>query len=244
MPPTTPADNGTAKTYLACKLYGSGTGIEHLDATNLNALAETLRTRLSSDLFGNFHIQGSKAGGDTRHGQLQDVISLVNKIEEFRTTMDKYIAMHTPKEAVVAEKPINLNKKWKEVIDRAVEEQVDARLRDLALRVDRLDVEVKQSQKKGTSGALKSKCVESDDIATRQALDKVDRRVDGVMRTQKERRDVEERRAETTRSQGERIHELEYAVSRLEGIDRRLDGLDSFRNDVFTDLTKLFDKVF
>ena len=130
-----------------CEQCGTNTGLERIDATKLNTLLGSLTDGLSRDAHGNFFVEGAKTGKDTRHGQLGDLFSLMSRLEGFKTTMDRYIALHAPKEVVKTEKPVSINQNMKAIVAELVEQQVANRLRDLSIGNERLGDRVAELEK-------------------------------------------------------------------------------------------------
>ncbi|KAI7153631.1 hypothetical protein KC316_g14696 [Hortaea werneckii] len=134
-----------------CNACGSNTGLERLDASKLNQLLDHVRTRLSSDLYGNLFIEGGSLARDKRHGDLGELFNLMAKLDSFKASMDKYIELHTPKEAPKPEKPGKLNESMSAMVRNIVEAQVEARFRDMNIRYERLEEQVKNSQPAGNA---------------------------------------------------------------------------------------------
>ncbi|KAK4570165.1 hypothetical protein LTR86_002245 [Recurvomyces mirabilis] len=124
-----------------CEHCGTNTGLERIDGTKVNDLVDSLRERLSRDVHGNFFLEGAKTGKDTRHGQLGDLFSLLANLEGFKTAMDKYIALHAPKEVVKPEKPVTINQNLTPVVEAMIERLTSNRFRDLSIRCERLEEE-------------------------------------------------------------------------------------------------------
>ncbi|GAB1739218.1 hypothetical protein NU219Hw_g3967t1 [Hortaea werneckii] len=129
-----------------CSTCGNNTGLERLDASKLNHLLDHVRTRLSSDLYGNLFIEGGNLAKDKRHGNLGELFNLMAKLDSVKASMDKYIELHTPKEAPKPEKPGKLNENMSAMVRNIVEAQVEARFRDVNIRCDRLEEQSKNSQ--------------------------------------------------------------------------------------------------
>ncbi|KAI7538365.1 hypothetical protein KC331_g10406 [Hortaea werneckii] len=132
-----------------CNACGSNTGLERLDASKLNQLLDHVRTRLSSDLYGNLFIEGGSLARDKRHGDLGELFTLMAKLDSFKASMDKYIELHAPKEAPKPEKPGKLNENMSAMVRNIVETQVEARFRDVNIRCDRLEEQAKNNQPAG-----------------------------------------------------------------------------------------------
>ncbi|KAK3073623.1 hypothetical protein LTR53_004633 [Teratosphaeriaceae sp. CCFEE 6253] len=215
-----------------CEHCGTNTGLERINATKLNSLLQSLTGRLSRDISGNFFVEGSKTGKDTRHGQLGDLFSLMSRLEGFKTTMDWYITLHAPKEVVKSEKQVSINQNIKAVVAELVEQQVANRLRDLSIRCDRVE-EVQTRQKfaedrcKELISRLKKAAANSgnvrkaedaayDDTATKEALATLDAKIRGIARAQAKHEantdalEVWQERQET------RIFKLKRGVSELQ----------------------------
>ncbi|KAK5697912.1 hypothetical protein LTR97_006871 [Elasticomyces elasticus] len=224
MPPTpsTPAVPVDA----ICNSCGTNTGLDRIDATKLNDLFNTLTNRLSRDVQGNFFVEGAKTGKDTRHGQLGDLYSLRAQLDGFKTTMDKYIALHAPKEKEMDEKPasINMNKNQKAAIAEMVESQVKERFRDLSIRCERLEEDVsKVKDRKGGAkagaGVMKT---QHDDCPANAAIARVNKRLDEVLRDQ-----AAQKLAAKTSNIGGRVTELKNAVADIELWKNRKDAQQS-----------------
>ncbi|KAK4956821.1 hypothetical protein LTR10_006349 [Elasticomyces elasticus] len=186
MPPT--PSTSAAPADPICNSCGTNTGLDRIDATKLNDLFNTLTNRLSRDVQGNFFVEGAKTGKDTRHGQLGDLYSLRAQLDGFKTTMDKYITLHAPKEKEAEEKPasINVNKSQKAAIAEMVETQVKERFRDLSIRCERLEEDVsKVKERKGGAkagaGVMKT---QHDDCPANAAINKLTKRLDIVVKDQ------------------------------------------------------------
>ncbi|KAI7474791.1 hypothetical protein KC351_g10452 [Hortaea werneckii] len=136
-----------------CNSCGSNTGLERLDASKLNLLLDHVRTRLSSDFYGNLFIEGGNLAKDKRHGDLGELFNLMAKLDSFKASMDKYIELHTPKEAPKPEKPGKLNENMSAMVRNIVETQVEARFRDVNIRYERLKEQLKNSQPAGNTKA-------------------------------------------------------------------------------------------
>ncbi|KAK5680323.1 hypothetical protein LTS10_007250 [Elasticomyces elasticus] len=123
MPPPTPPETTTTASSTAsdptCITCGNNTGLERIDGTKLNRLAETLIKHLSSDVHGNWTVKGSRTtvGKDPRLGQLVEVTSLRTELGEFRAVFERYIALHAPKELVETDKPLTMNKNMRVMHD-------------------------------------------------------------------------------------------------------------------------------
>ncbi|KAI7201170.1 hypothetical protein KC343_g10424 [Hortaea werneckii] len=168
-----------------CNSCGSNTGLERLDASKLNQLLDHVRTRLSSDFYGNLFIEGGNLAKDKRHGDLGELFNLMAKLDSFKASMDKYIELHTPKEAPKPEKPGKLNENMSATVRNIVELQVEARFRDLTIRCERLEEQLKNSQSAGNEKAVKAKQANSIKIA--ELENKVD---DNKKATAREIRDI------------------------------------------------------
>ncbi|KAI6898086.1 hypothetical protein KC318_g10642 [Hortaea werneckii] len=129
-----------------CNACGSNTGLERLDASKLNHLLDHVRTRLSSDLYGNLFIEGGNLAKDKRHGDLGELFNLMAKLDSVKASMDKYIELHTPKEAPKPEKLGKLNENMSTMVRNIVEAQVEARFRDMNVRYERLEEQLKNIQ--------------------------------------------------------------------------------------------------
>lgn len=134
-----------------CNACGSNTGLERLDASKLNQLLDHVRTRLSSDFYGNLFIEGGNLAKDKRHGDLGELFNLMAKLDSFKASMDKYIELHTPKEVPKPEKPGKLNENMSAMVRNIVEAQVEARFRDVNIRCDRLEEQSKNNQPAGNA---------------------------------------------------------------------------------------------
>ncbi|KAI6818292.1 hypothetical protein KC332_g10188 [Hortaea werneckii] len=134
-----------------CNSCGSNTGLERLDASKLNQLLDHVRTRLSSDFYGNLFIEGGNLAKDKRHGDLGELFNLMAKLDSFKASMDKYIELHMPKEAPKPEKPGKLNENTSAMVRNIVEAQVEARFRDVNIRCDRLEEQSKNNQPVGNA---------------------------------------------------------------------------------------------
>ncbi|KAK5680322.1 hypothetical protein LTS10_007249 [Elasticomyces elasticus] len=217
--PAVPAD-------AICNSCGTNTGLDRIDATKLNDLFNTLTNRLSRDVQGNFFVEGAKTGKDTRHGQLGDLYSLRAQLDGFKTTMDKYIALHAPKEKEAEEKPasMNMNKNQKAVIAEMVESQMKERFRDLSIRCERLEEDVsKVKDRKGGAkagaGVMKT---QHDDCPANAAIARVNKRLDEVLRDQ-----ATQKLAAKTLNIGGRVTELKNAVAEIELWKKRKDTQQS-----------------
>ncbi|KAK5706949.1 hypothetical protein LTR17_021146 [Elasticomyces elasticus] len=244
MPPAPSAPAAPADAI--CNSCGTNTGLDRIDATKLNDLFNTLTNRLSRDVQGNFFVEGAKTGKDTRHGkalqghrfykhvptmlhfkgQLGDLYSLRAQLDGFKTTMDKYIALHAPKEKEAEEKPasMNMNKNQKAVIAEMVESQVKERFRDLSIRCERLEEDVsKVKDRKGGAkagaGVMKT---QHDDCPANAAIARVNKRLDEVLRDQ-----ATQKLAAKTSNIGGRVTELKNAVAEIELWKKRKDTQQS-----------------
>ncbi|KAI7221189.1 hypothetical protein KC333_g1914 [Hortaea werneckii] len=139
-----------------CNACGSNTGLERLDASKLNQLLDHVRTRLSSDLYGNLFIEGGNLAKDKRHGDLGELFNLMAKLDSFKASMDKYIELHTPKEAPKPEKPGKLNESMSAMVRNIVEAQVEARFRDVNIRCERLEEQLKNLKNSQPAGNAKN----------------------------------------------------------------------------------------
>ncbi|KAK4547701.1 hypothetical protein LTR36_000659 [Oleoguttula mirabilis] len=128
-----------------CNSCGTNTGLDRIDATRLNELLESVKQRLSRDVYGNIFIKGGNLGNDKRHGQLGEVFSLMSRLEGFKVTMDNYIALHAPKKTVETAKTGKANENLTAAIQGVVEAQVSGQLRDLSIRCERLEDRVQKS---------------------------------------------------------------------------------------------------
>jgi hypothetical protein len=146
-PSSSTASQSAAKDSI-CDQCGTNTGLERIDGTKLNDLLDNVRDRLCRDAHGNFFIKGAKTGKDTRHGQLGDLFSLLSRLEDFKSTMDRYIALHMPKPVVKPERSVTVNQIQSNAIKEIVDEHVANRIRDLQIRCSRLE----EAQKKGVKG--------------------------------------------------------------------------------------------
>ncbi|KAK3111643.1 hypothetical protein LTR53_012904 [Teratosphaeriaceae sp. CCFEE 6253] len=222
MPPASSSASPSEASATICEQCGTNTGLERIDATKLNSLLESLTSRLSRDVNGNFFVEGSKTGKDTRYGQLGDLFSLMSRLEGFKTIMDKYITLHTPKEVVKPEKPVSINQNIKAVVAELVEQQVATRLRDLSVRCDRLeDAQAKQpgpSSKKtrtGFAGAVES--VKYDHSANKREFAQLKAEIAAVAKVQAKH---EERKTAPVspffRTSGAGVERLGSAINNLE----------------------------
>ncbi|KAK5715080.1 hypothetical protein LTR15_010496 [Elasticomyces elasticus] len=192
MPPTQPSTitvQGAATAATAdpiCTPCGTNTGLERIDATKLNTLLTSLTERLSRDAHGNFFVQGARTGKDTRHGQLGELFSLVTRLEGFKTTMDKYIELHSPKDVPEAEKSTSLNKSTRATMESVIDSRVEARFRDLQLRCERLEAdELRRKQADAKAEEDKQNRAAAGGVPkTKDVLAKLTLKVDEVVRAQ------------------------------------------------------------
>ncbi|KAK3679501.1 hypothetical protein LTR78_001062 [Recurvomyces mirabilis] len=226
-----------------CENCGTNIGLQRIDGTKVNDLVDCLRDRLSRDVHGNFFLEGAKTGKDTRHGQLGDLFSLLANLEGFKATMDKHIALHSPKEVVKPEKPITMNQNMTAVVKSMVEQMMDGQLRDLSIRCERLEGELKDVKKsRNLTVAKVSKTAStgtesSHSAAARKVVSaevaKVETRLTTTVSTQVANLDlriagVTNKQSESS-THGDRIHDLE----RANGIsDYDIRGLEARMADV------------
>ena len=79
-----------------------GTHLEDLDIPKINELLEFLLERLTTDVYGNFHLKGQRLAKDGRLMQLQEVVALKDELEKLRTIVERKIEatnMESAKEA-------------------------------------------------------------------------------------------------------------------------------------------------
>lgn len=235
--PLAPAEQGQD---CVCTQCGTNTGLERIDATKVNELVDALRSRLSRDVHGNFFVEGAKTGKDTRHGQLGDLFSLMSHLENFQGTMDRYIALHGPKEVVEVEKPVTLNKSMRAAMKSMIEEETSERLRSLTIRCERLEEETKAAKSKqlqkagGTSVKASSKQPLSAEVA------KLDSRVTTLAQTQAASREHGQHIAglgKVTASQATLLRSLQTEVAALSRYDelytRKHESLEQEVTDLY-----------
>ncbi|KAK5706950.1 hypothetical protein LTR17_021147 [Elasticomyces elasticus] len=204
MPPPTPPETTTTASSTAsdptCITCGNNTGIERIDGTKLNRLAETLIKHLSSDVHGNWTVKGNRTtvGKDPRLGQLVEVTSLRTELGEFRAVFERYIALHAPKELVETDKPLTMNKNMRALVDKMVEEKLDKETSALRNRVEVLEEAERARKKVEDKSKINGKpqkvvdlpptarVVKYDDSTLKAGLQKVSDRIDDAVRVQDE----------------------------------------------------------
>ncbi|KAK3651308.1 hypothetical protein LTR56_005765 [Elasticomyces elasticus] len=183
----------TASVDPVCNSCGTNTGLDRIDATKINGLLDIITSRLSSDVFGNWFIEGAK-GKDSRLGQLTEITSLKGELEAFKTSIDKYIALHEPKEV---EKPVNMNKGMRATVDKMVEEKLSKEIQGLKEEVkqlreaeaarktveDRSKINGKAVPGSGSYGPF-PKAAKHDDCPANTAINKLAKRIDTVVKDQ------------------------------------------------------------
>ncbi|KAK5739321.1 hypothetical protein LTR17_005427 [Elasticomyces elasticus] len=191
MPPKSTAP--TASLDAICNSCGTNTGLDRIDATKINGLLDTITHRLSSDVYGNWFIEGAK-GKDSRLGQLTEITSLKGELEAFKTSIDKYIALHAPKDA---EKPVNMNKGMRATVDKMVDEKLQKEIQGLRDEVkhlreaetarktveDRSKINGKTVPSSGSYGPF-PKAAKHDDCPANAAINKLTKRLDTVVKDQ------------------------------------------------------------
>ncbi|KAK5128334.1 hypothetical protein LTR85_003002 [Meristemomyces frigidus] len=115
-----------------------------IDATKLNALLEDVRGRLTTDIYGNWTINGSKLANDPRHGALGLVFQLVKELEGVKAIMDKQSSTQSGVTGLEAKKAGKCGNSTLSTIRSEIEQQLSTPLNDLKLRCERLE---EQSQK-------------------------------------------------------------------------------------------------
>jgi len=108
------------------------------DATELDSLLVEIRAKLSSDVFGNFRIEGARTTNDPRHAGLGIVIKLMDELEVMKTAMEKISLAPTPETITENKKPGKANNNVLSTIRNAVEQQLDGPIRDMRIEIDRL----------------------------------------------------------------------------------------------------------
>ncbi|KAK5715078.1 hypothetical protein LTR15_010494 [Elasticomyces elasticus] len=191
MPPKSIAP--TASVDPTCNSCGTNTGLERIDATKINGLLDTITNRLSSDVYGNWFIEGAK-GKDSRLGQLTEITSLKGELEAFKTSIDKYIALHAPKEV---EKPATMNKGMRATVDKMVVEKLQKEIQGLRDEVkhlreaeaarkvveDRSKINGKTVPTSGSYGPF-PKAAKHDDCPANAAMNKLTKRLDTDVKDQ------------------------------------------------------------
>ncbi|EMC92984.1 hypothetical protein BAUCODRAFT_269198 [Baudoinia panamericana UAMH 10762] len=221
--PSTPATSPSPSQHPPpiCEHCGTNTGLERIDASKLNDLLESVRGRLSRDIHGNFFIKGGKTGHDTRPGQLSELFSLVHRLEAFKTTMDRYSALHAPKEVVKVERPMALTEKQTAMIDELIQKRTGDGFRDLRIRCDRLECETASSQtrkKKGAlAGAMATMSLEPDGTtyASSSSLVKLQTRVRILEENLKAAQAKDVKRDEEAHEMKDALHKLQNAHIRV-----------------------------
>lgn len=79
-----------------------------VDAAKLNRLLDFVRERLTTDVYGNFNIQGDRLAKDGRHTKLREVVELNGLLQDVKGLLERKnetLGMETPHEGRKTGKP-------------------------------------------------------------------------------------------------------------------------------------------
>lgn len=145
----TAATSAEAST-LADDRVNKASDAQPLDATKLNALLDDVRARLTTDIYGNWLINGSKLSNDTRHGALGLVFQLVSELEAVKAALDKQKAPQSGMPVTEGRKAGKGGNNLLHTIRSEVEQQLSTPLNDLGLRCSRLEEQLQKIKTKET----------------------------------------------------------------------------------------------
>lgn len=117
-----------------------------VDATKLNALLDGVKGRLTTDIYGNWLINGSKLSNDTRHGALGLVFQLVSELELTRAAIEKQSAAQTTQPASKTKKTEKTGNSIKNAVREVMEEQLSEPVKYLSTRCNHLEEELREAK--------------------------------------------------------------------------------------------------
>ncbi|KAK5130977.1 hypothetical protein LTR08_001388 [Meristemomyces frigidus] len=147
MPLTVPSTTPPEAPAVNCEHCDSSLKQQPVDGTKLNALLDDVKGRLSSDVYGNWFIEGGKLANDARHGSLGLVFNLVSELEAVKGIMDKQASTHLDVPATGAKRGGKRGSSVLNIIRSEVEQQLSTPMNDLKLRCERLEAEVQKVKK-------------------------------------------------------------------------------------------------
>lgn len=114
------------------------TTIETIDASRINHLLEFVRERLTTDIYGNFTLQGDRLAKDGRHTQLREVVQLVGLLEKVMTFVKRDEEVAATEAAQQARRAAKPNGIQATVMRDVVKGEVGKALRDVTIETGRL----------------------------------------------------------------------------------------------------------
>lgn len=129
-----------------------------VDASKLNELMTNLDKRLAGGLHGEYFEKGSRLDDKHRHGQLETVFGLRKELSEIKTQMEKQAESEQTKPGKGAPPG---NKNMIATIKNVVQQELSEKLRDLSVRNERLEANVKKSEGRNDTLESKVKTLES-----------------------------------------------------------------------------------
>ena len=112
----------------------------------MNELIASLEKRLGGGLHGDLYEEGSRLDDRNRHGQLETVFALKKELSDMKTQMEKKANATGPSEDKGGKAPAKANTNLVATIKNVVQEQLSGQLRDLAVRIERLDAPIKKAE--------------------------------------------------------------------------------------------------
>ncbi|KAK5715082.1 hypothetical protein LTR15_010498 [Elasticomyces elasticus] len=178
--PTTPA-----AAQPVANVSQTTTGLDSVEAAALRSigtLAGSINEKLSSDIYGNFFIEGAKIGKDTRHGELGVLFTVVARAEELTVAIDKRTAALAPKAIPGGGDSTTANKNMTGM-QALVEQEVDKQMRDAMVLIERLWEEV--ARRPAGEGQVKTKSKKSESGGSTEGVTQFNAKFDEVRRVQK-----------------------------------------------------------
>ena len=174
------------ESHPVCDTAGQGSTIEGnkpieaIDATKLNALLDFVRERLTSDVFGNFNLQGDRLARDGRHQQRREICELNRLLEDTKTIMERKDSVAPGGEDHEARRTSKPNVTQVAVVRDIVKDELEKELRDLRIENERLRDDLGKAEER-------TKKAEKDHAALRENVRKISSgQLKGVRSTVKE----------------------------------------------------------
>ena len=137
-----------------------------LDLARLNDLLLFVREKLTTDVYGNFHISGDRLAKDGRHTQLKEVVELSERLAAVATILhdkQKDTAMESAKTARKAGRPSAVQ------LRTTVQQEMETFLRDRSIEYERVEERFKHRVQKVEAQMEKAKAERA--AAEKQRLD-------------------------------------------------------------------------
>lgn len=132
-----------------------------LDASKVNDLLENVDKCLAGGLHGEFFETGSRLDDKNRHGQLEMMFNLQNVLTEVKAQLEKQSRQAEAEQSKANKGAPQANKNVITTIKTVVQQELSDKLRDLSVRNDRLQSDLKQANGKMEALEIKVRTLET-----------------------------------------------------------------------------------